>query len=91
MMKKCWEMEPEKRPTFSKLYANTTKYIERIAGYLDLGFNPFPGVERGETIAENNVEEKEEEGCDPGAVLHEMSTSCNSDDTREHPLSPLSH
>ena len=74
-------MEPEKRPTFSELYANTTKYIEKIAGYLDLGFNPFPGVGGGETI---NVEEREEEGCDPGAVQHMMSTPHNLDDTSEH-------
>ena len=89
MMKKCWEMKPEKRPTFSELYANTTKYIERIAGYLDLGFNPFSGVEGGETmIAE---EENEEEECGPGAVLHITSTPDDLDDTSEHSLSVLIH
>ena len=83
-------MKPEKRPTFSELYANTTKYIERIAGYLDLGFNPFPGVGSGETNAEDDPKDKEEEGCDPGTVQHIVLTPHNLDDTSsEHPLSPL--
>ena len=45
MMRKCWVMSPDDRPTFKELYSNTSKYIERIAGYLDLGYNPFTGVE----------------------------------------------
>ena len=81
-MKKCWEMKPEKRPTFSELYANITKYIERIAGYLDLGFNPFPGVEGGKTIAEEDMEGKE---CDPEAALHITSTPIDLDDSSKHP------
>ena len=44
MMRKCWVMSPDDRPTFKELYSNTSKYIERIAGYLDLGYNPFTGV-----------------------------------------------
>ena len=84
-MKKCWEMEPEKRPTFSELYANITKYIERIAGYLDLGFNPFPGVGGGETIAEKDMEGKKEKGCDPEAALHITSTPEALDNSSEHP------
>ena len=87
MMKKCWEMEPKKRPTFSELYANITKYVERIAGYLDLGFNPFPVVRRGETIAEMDVEEEE---CDPGTVLEALSTPNDLDNTSEHRQSPTS-
>ena len=43
MMKKCWEMEPDKRPSFKELHTLTSNYIEQIAGYLDLGFNPFAG------------------------------------------------
>ena len=41
VMKKCWEMEPDNRPSFKELYTTTSQYIEQIAGYLDLGFNPF--------------------------------------------------
>ena len=41
MMTKCWEVDPQNRPSFKELHSNISKYIERIAGYLELGFNPF--------------------------------------------------
>ena len=41
MMRKCWETSPDDRPTFNEMYTNTSKYIEHIAGYLEMGFNPF--------------------------------------------------
>ena len=41
MMRKCWEMSPENRPSFKELTRTISKYIERIAGYLEIGFNPF--------------------------------------------------
>ena len=43
MMMKCWETVPDDRPTFKELCTNSNKYIERIAGYLEMGFNPFAG------------------------------------------------
>ena len=43
MMKKCWEKVPRDRPTFKELHSNISKFIEHIAGYLDMGFNPFSG------------------------------------------------
>ena len=44
-MLQCWEYEPERRPTFTELYAKTASYVERIAGYLELNFcNPNPLV-----------------------------------------------
>ena len=46
MMKKCWETVPDDRPTFKELRKNTSKYIEHIAGYLEMGFNPFAGGEK---------------------------------------------
>ena len=45
MMRHCWEKAPEDRPTFKELYTSLSKYIERIAGYLELGYNPFSTVE----------------------------------------------
>ena len=70
-MRKCWEKAPNDRPTFKELYSSISKYIEHIAGYLDMGFNPFSGgegpgqkscddgtcSEGGET--ENEVEEED--------------------------------
>ena len=44
-MKRCWEKAPNDRPTFKELYSSVSKYIEHIAGYLDMGFNPFSGGE----------------------------------------------
>ena len=67
MMMKCWEMMAEDRPSFKELHKKTSKYIERIAGYLEMGFNPFTGM--GFTMAEevqssvdkmNKVEEEQE-------------------------------
>ena len=57
-MRKCWETSPDDRPTFKELYTNTNKYIERIAGYLEMGFNPFAGD--GERV-KSAVEEKDDE------------------------------
>ena len=82
-MKKCWEMEPNNRPTFSELCASITKYIERIAGYLEMGFNPFPGVGESETVAE---EESEEDVCEPGGTLQVTSTPQVLNDSSEHTL-----
>ena len=47
MMRKCWQTAPKDRPTFKELYSNISKLIERIAGYLEMGFNPFEGGEEG--------------------------------------------
>ena len=55
MMLQCWELSPDKRPTFKTLYMDTSKFIEEIAGYLELGFNPF--VEQRSTAEEDNYME----------------------------------
>ena len=47
MMRKCWEVSPKNRPTFKELHSNISKYISRIAGYLEMGFNPFAGNAAG--------------------------------------------
>ena len=44
----CWKMSPEDRPTFKELYSSVSKFIERIAGYLEIGFNPFTAAITGE-------------------------------------------
>ena len=43
MMKSCWEIVPNDRPSFKALHMNTSKYTERIAGYVDMNYNPFAG------------------------------------------------
>ena len=44
----CWKMSPEDRPTFKELCSSVSKFIERIAGYLEIGFNPFTETTGGE-------------------------------------------
>lgn len=39
-------MTPDDRPTFKELYKNISKCIERMAGYLEMSFNPFATEER---------------------------------------------
>ena len=73
MMLECWESAPDKRPSFKTLYRNTSKFIEGLAGYLEVGFNPFvaqtatePGDE--ETTNERSEDEEGEEGLDKPVV-----------------------
>ena len=54
-------MAPDDRPAFKQLNKNTSIYIERIAGYLELGFNPFAGVEDVSRVEEKQMEDEEGE------------------------------
>ena len=61
MMMKCWEAAPDNRPSFKELHKDTSKYTEQIAGYLEIGFNPFAGVEGVTTTSkENEPKDKED-------------------------------
>ena len=64
MMRQCWEKSPHDRPTFKELYSTVSKYIERVAGYLDMGFNPFSGREGAATGMESNEGKREGEDKD---------------------------
>ena len=59
IMKQCWQMMPEERPTFTELYLTVSNIIERMAGYLQVGYNPFLG--RGDEEKAEEMEEMEEE------------------------------
>ena len=50
---------PEERPTFTELYLTVSNIIERMAGYLQVGYNPFLG--RGDEEKAEEMEEMEEE------------------------------
>ena len=60
MMRHCWEKAPGDRPTFKELHTSLTKYIEHIAGYLELGYNPFSTVE-GTKSGDVKMRQEEEE------------------------------
>ena len=66
MMKKCWEIVPDDRLAFKQLYKNTSIYIEHIAGYLELGFNPFAGMEDASRVEEKQMEDEEGEAVSAG-------------------------
>ena len=53
----CWKMSPENRPTFRELCSSVSKFIECIAGYLEIGFNPFTATACG--VGEGEVSEEE--------------------------------
>ena len=68
IMRQCWRMAPGERPTFSELCLKVSKLIENIAGYLQMGYNPFivgggkVGNEGKDKEEEKEKNEKEEEG-----------------------------
>ena len=69
IMMQCWKMSPEDRPTFKEICSNVSKFIERIAGYLEIGFNPFTGggaVEGGEEGGEGEDKIETEKGDNEG-------------------------
>lgn len=51
-MTKCWQYDPAARPTFKDIYTNTSSYITRIAGYLEIvDYNPFHNAARQSGLA----------------------------------------
>ena len=59
-MIKCWEYEPEDRPSFEELHKSISSYVKRIAGYLDMSF--YPTEEEGRNTTKEAEEEDEEVG-----------------------------
>ena len=57
----CWKMSPEDRPTFKEIYSSVSKFIEHVAGYLEIGFNPFTAGGAVEGGGEGEEEEGEGE------------------------------
>ena len=57
----CWKMSPEERPTFKELCLSVSKFIEHIAGYLEIGFNPFTAAATSASEEGGGGEESSEE------------------------------
>ena len=55
-MMQCWSTDPNKRPAFNDIARTLSGYIETLAGYLDMNFNPFssPTQERKSSL-ENGI------------------------------------
>ena len=63
------------RPTFKELSSSLSKYIEAIAGYLEVTYNPFHGNQFGG--GEEEKKETEEDIPEPAVsiVVHKTSLS----------------
>ena len=61
IMRKCWEMRLDDRPSFMELNKTTSKYVEHIAGYLELGYNPFAGMKKFSSTTELKDNQMKEE------------------------------
>ena len=72
IMMKCWETAPEDRPSFKELHKVTSKYTEHIAGYLEIGYNPFTGMQ---TAVKENEPKDEENECECADSFQEIPPS----------------
>ena len=59
MMLQCWDSTPDKRPTFNMLYMDTSRFIEEIAGYLEMGFKSIQRKTEEFIIQTINVDDLE--------------------------------
>ena len=55
IMKKCWQEEPEQRPTFSELVTVISTSLEGMSVYLDLTTQPLAPAQSESQAAEANV------------------------------------
>lgn len=68
-MIKCWEYEPDDRPSFKELHNSISGYVKMIAGYLDMSFCPTEGEERNTAKEKEEEEEEEEAMFEQGRVI----------------------
>ena len=83
MMLQCWELAPDKRPSFKTLYKNTSKFVEGLAGYLEIGFNPFEAgtpSEPGKQEATTKRTEDEREEMQTAITVQAIPPSVESGD-----------
>ena len=63
IMLKCWNSDPNERPSFSTLAKSISEFAEMTAGYLDVSnYNPFEAnIPTATTGAENRDDQTGEE------------------------------
>ena len=54
VMMNCWKASPKERPSFREIHKDLSMFTERVAGYLDMGFNPFKDGEKVSTKKVDN-------------------------------------
>lgn len=52
-MLNCWATDPNRRPSFSEAATTLSGYIETLAGYLDMNYNPFTNAPEQQKPLEN--------------------------------------
>ena len=82
IMRQCWHTVPEDRPTFSELCVTISKFIEHIAGYLQVGYNPFTQAGRKKAVEEGESEKGEEEEEDKKEDKKEEKEKENEEEDR---------
>ena len=64
-MLKCWNSDPNERPSFSTLMNSISGFAEMTAGYLDVSnYNPFEGNVSTATPGVENGHIQTKEDCD---------------------------
>ena len=83
-MLKCWNSDPNERPSFSSLVNSISGFAEKTAGYLDVSnYNPFEANITTATTGGENCDDQTEEHVfgvpldDPPVVI---SVQCPSED-----------
>ena len=86
-MLKCWNSDPNERPSFSTLVNSISGFAEITAGYLDVSnYNPFEANITAATTGAENGHIQTEEECDThvGGPLDnppiEINVQCPSED-----------
>ena len=90
-MLKCWNSDPNERPSFSALVNSIAGFAEKTAGYLDVSnYNPFEANITTATTDEENCDVQTEEECNTnvGVPLDnppvEINVQCPSEDKSPH-------
>ena len=86
-MLQCWEGMPGKRPSFKNLYISTSNFVGKIAGYLEMKFNPFSSQGPSGTAEKKPITEISdggsqfrEEDPDPVVTIQVIPASASSGD-----------
>ena len=95
-MLKCWNSDPNERPSFSALLNSISGFAEKTAGYLDVSnYNPFEANVSTATPGAESCDDQTEEERDNNAGVSldnppvEINVQCPSEDEGSRDVSFL--